>query len=68
MVLQGSLTFRVGDETRELGPGSTWNIPSNAPHEVRAGPGGAVVLDLFAPGRADWQRLAPGEPRRPNWP
>jgi quercetin dioxygenase-like cupin family protein len=68
MVLQGSLTFRVGDETRELGPGGTWNIPSNVPHEVTAGPEGAVVADLFAPGRADWEQFAPQEPRRPNWP
>jgi quercetin dioxygenase-like cupin family protein len=68
MVLQGSLTFRIGDETRELGPGGTWSIPSDAPHEVRAGPEGAVVLDLFAPGRADWREVEAQEPRRPNWP
>ena len=68
MVLRGAVTFRIGDETRELGPGGTWNIPSDAPHEVTAGPEGAVVLDLFAPGRADWQQIAPGEPRAPNWP
>jgi quercetin dioxygenase-like cupin family protein len=68
MVLQGSLTFRIGDESRELGPGGTWCIPSNAPHEVTVGPEGAVVIDLFAPGRADWQQIDAAEPRRPNWP
>lgn len=68
LVLQGSLTFRIGDETRELGPGGTWNIPSQAPHEVTAGPEGAVVLDLFAPGRADWLDKPAAEPRAPRWP
>ena len=32
LVLSGSLTFRIADETRELGPGGTWTIPSNVPH------------------------------------
>jgi quercetin dioxygenase-like cupin family protein len=68
LVIQGSLTFRIGDETRELGPGGTWSIPSDTPHQVTAGPEGAVVLDLFAPPRADWHAIEPGEPRRPNWP
>ena len=68
MVLQGSLTFRIGAETRELGPGGTWSIPSDTPHEVAAGPEGAVVLDLFAPGRADWKEVETQEPRPPHWP
>ena len=28
MVITGSVTFTIGDETRELGPGGTWRIPS----------------------------------------
>jgi unsaturated pyranuronate lyase len=68
LVISGSLTFRIGDETRELGPGETWTIPSNAPHEVTAGPEGAVVIDVFAPVRADWEELGKAEPRRPRWP
>src|SRR5438132_8192003 len=35
--LAGSLVFRVGDEARELGPGETWSIPGNVPHEVHVG-------------------------------
>src|SRR4029453_8442234 len=42
LVLSGSLTFRIADETRELGPGETWAISSHVPHEVTAGPEGAV--------------------------
>jgi quercetin dioxygenase-like cupin family protein len=66
--LRGSLRFRIGDETRELGPGGTWRIPSNTPHEVETGPEGAVVIDLFAPIRADWEQFEHQEPRTPRWP
>jgi quercetin dioxygenase-like cupin family protein len=69
LVLQGSVSFRVGDEEVELGPGGTWNIPSDVPHEVRAGPEGAVVIDVFSPTReADWQDLEREDPRPPVWP
>jgi quercetin dioxygenase-like cupin family protein len=68
IVLSGSLTFRVGDEARELGPGGTWRIPSNTPHEVTVGSEGAVVLDVFAPTRDDWSAFEPQAPRMPLWP
>jgi quercetin dioxygenase-like cupin family protein len=66
--LRGSLRFRIGDETRELGPGGTWRIPSNTPHEVVSGPEGAVVIDLFAPIRADWEQFEHQKPRQARWP
>jgi unsaturated pyranuronate lyase len=68
MVISGALTFRIADETRELGPGETWTIPSNVPHEVTAGPQGAVVIDVFAPVRVDWEEREKSEPRQPRWP
>ena len=68
IVITGSLTFRIGDETRVLGPGETWTIPSKVPHEVTAGPAGAVVIDVFAPVRADWNELEHSGPRAPRWP
>ncbi|MGZ8528874.1 MAG: cupin domain-containing protein [Candidatus Limnocylindrales bacterium] len=69
MVVEGSITFTVGDERRELGPGGTWRIPSNMPHQATAGPQGATVIDIFAPPRADWDAL-PQLPPRPaaRWP
>ena len=67
MVLSGTMDFRVGDERRMLGPGGTWRIPSNTPHEATAGPDGAVVIDVFAPPRGDWADLEPFE-REPRWP
>ena len=67
MVIDGAMRFRIGDETKELGPGETWTIPSNVAHEATAGPRGAVAIDVFAPVRRDWEELA-GEVRRPRWP
>jgi quercetin dioxygenase-like cupin family protein len=66
--LGGSLVFRVGDESRELGPGETWSIPGNVPHEVHVGPEGAVVLDVFAPARDDWRTAPRADARAPRWP
>lgn len=68
LVLSGTVSFRVGDETRELGPGSTWRIPSGVPHEVHTGAEGAVVIDVFAPAREDWKALGHSEPKTPRWP
>jgi quercetin dioxygenase-like cupin family protein len=68
MVLSGSLTFRVGNESRELEPGGTWCIRANVAHEVTVGPEGAVVLDVFAPTRDDWAAFEPQAPRAPRWP
>ena len=53
IVLRGSVSFRVGDEVRDLEAGGTWRIPPNVPHEVHSGPEGAVVIDVFAPVRED---------------
>lgn len=68
IVLSGSVTFRVAAETRDLGPGGTWRIPPNVPHEVHAGPSGAIVLDVFAPVREDWAALERLGERAPRWP
>ncbi len=68
MCLSGSLHFRVGAETQELHAGETWSIPSNVPHEVRVGPDGAVVIDVFAPSRDDWRDAEQVETRTPRWP
>jgi quercetin dioxygenase-like cupin family protein len=68
ILVRGSLTFRVGEETRELGPGETWRILAGMPHEVRTGPEGAVVVEVWSPIRSDWQELESQEPRPPGWP
>ena len=68
LVIEGSVTFRVGEETRRLGPGGTWRIPGGAPHEARAGARGAVVVDIFTPTRDDWERIDRDAARPPRWP
>jgi quercetin dioxygenase-like cupin family protein len=68
MVITGSVTFTIGDETRELGPGGTWRIPSDTPHQVVTGPDGAIVIDVFAPIRSDWDGLTSHPPSQPAWP
>jgi len=69
MVIEGTVLFTLGDERRQLGPGGTWRIPSNVPHQVTAGPDGATVIDVFSPPRIDWDTLpvAPARPAR-DWP
>ena len=68
IVLRGTLSFRVGDEVRELEAGGTWRIAPNVPHEVHTGPEGAVVLDVFAPVREDWRDLERLDAKPPLWP
>ncbi len=68
ILLSGSVTFRIGDEARELGPGGTWSIPANAPHSVETGPDGAVVAEVFAPPREDWAALERLPASTPRWP
>ncbi len=68
IVIEGRVMFTIEGETRELGPGGTWRILSDRPHEVQAGPDGAVVVDVFTPIRADWERFVPGRPRPTVWP
>jgi quercetin dioxygenase-like cupin family protein len=68
LCIEGSITFTVDGERRELGPGGTWRIPSDLPHDAVAGSEGAVVVDIFAPARTDWDTLPASGPRPPVWP
>jgi quercetin dioxygenase-like cupin family protein len=68
MVIEGRVTFTIDDETRELGPGGTWCIPSGSAHHVDVGPDGAVVIDVFAPPRHDWDVLPHGSAVAGRWP
>lgn len=67
-VIEGTVRCRCGAEERELGPGGIYHIADGQPHEFTAGPGGAVVADLFAPPRGDWDRLETLPPSGPRWP
>ena len=68
-VIRGEMEMRVGDETRRLGVGETYTIPSNTLHAVvDTGPEGCVVMDIFAPVRDDWEKLERDEPAPGSWP
>jgi quercetin dioxygenase-like cupin family protein len=68
VLASGTMRFRIGDETRELEPGATWCIPAKVPHEVEAGPDGAVAVEVFAPRRDDWRGLERLPASQPKWP
>ena len=62
----GTMTFRIGDEEKELQPGATWVIPAHVPHSVTAGPDGAALIEVFVPRRDDWADRDVLEPRAPK--
>lgn len=68
LVIRGEMHFTLDGETRTLGPGGTWRILSNLPHNVQAGPDGAVVIDVFSPVRSDWDALNVAPQTPPRWP
>ena len=68
MVITGQMHFTVDGETRDLGPGGTWRILADRPHDVIAGPDGAVVIDVFTPIRDDWDDREIVTGSAPRWP
>jgi quercetin dioxygenase-like cupin family protein len=68
LCIEGSITFTIDGNRRELGPGGTWRITSNLPHDAMAGPEGAIVVDIFSPVRDDWDALPRSTPRSARWP
>ena len=67
-ILQGTMLFTIGGEKRDLVAGDTYEIPSNVPHDAVAGPEGCTAVDVFAPLRADWEKLPRPDPFPPEWP
>lgn len=54
MLIEGELTFTIGDEVRTLRPGEMWRIPGGVVHSAVAGPTKVVALDVFQPIREDY--------------
>lgn len=55
MLLEGELTFTIGDETRTLRPGEMWRIPGGVVHSAVAGNMPVKALDVFHPIREDYR-------------
>ncbi|MBO0681841.1 MAG: cupin domain-containing protein [Candidatus Dormibacteraeota bacterium] len=68
LVLKGHITMVIGGSSRRLGVGDTYLIPSDVPHSASTGADGATVIDVFAPGRADWQQVPRLDPQPGAWP
>jgi quercetin dioxygenase-like cupin family protein len=48
MAIEGSVIFRIGDETRTVEPGGLWRIPSDTPHAVTGARRGRGRRDLLS--------------------
>jgi quercetin dioxygenase-like cupin family protein len=68
VLVDGSVTFTIGEETAELAQGAIWVIPAHVPHSVVTGPEGAIIVEAFAPARDDWARLETLPPGAGRWP
>ncbi len=55
IIISGRVSFTIGGQTQELGPGELYRIPSNIVHRVEAIGGPAVAFDVFAPARDDYK-------------
>jgi quercetin dioxygenase-like cupin family protein len=55
MLLEGELTFTIGDETRTIRPGEMWRIPGGVVHQCVAGDEPVKALDVFHPVRDDYR-------------
>lgn len=54
ILLEGELTFIIGDEKHVVGPGDMWRIPGNVEHSAIAGEARVKALDVFHPLREDY--------------
>lgn len=55
MLLEGELTFEIGEEQRTLQPGDMWRIPGGVVHKAIAGEKPVKALDVFCPVREDYR-------------
>ncbi len=60
VMLEGSGTRIQDGVEHAVGAGDFWQTPGNVPHGFKAGPEGAVVLDIFSPPREEYRRAGSG--------
>jgi quercetin dioxygenase-like cupin family protein len=60
VLLEGSAVRVQGDREIAVETGDFWRTPANIPHTMRAGPSGAVVLDVFSPPREEYRKPGTG--------
>ena len=60
LLIRGSATRLQGENTFKVREGDFWRTPGNVCHGVIGGPDGAVILDVFAPPRAEYLETGTG--------
>jgi len=55
LLVEGELTFTIGDEEHLGKPGQMWRIPGGVEHKAVAGDGSVKALDVFYPIREDYR-------------
>lgn len=53
-LVSGRMTFWLGEEKLELGPGDTWAVPGGVEHGVLAH-SPVVAIDIFSPPRDEYR-------------
>jgi quercetin dioxygenase-like cupin family protein len=55
LLLEGEGTLYIGDEVKEIGQGTSFYVPPNAPHNFDAtGERPAILMECFSPPREDY--------------
>jgi len=60
VLLEGSCVRVQGGLEVAMNKGDFWHTPGNAPHGIKAGPDGAMILDVFAPPRPEYKKPGAG--------
>ncbi|UCH74643.1 MAG: cupin domain-containing protein [Rhodospirillales bacterium] len=60
VMLEGSAVRTQDGHDFPVKAGDFWRTPGGAPHTVKAGPQGAVILDVFAPPRDEYRKEGRG--------
>ena len=55
-LIEGRLSFTIGNETQVLAPGMAAHIPSNVPHSIKALTD-CFIIDCFTPVREEFKNL-----------
>lgn len=60
VMLEGECTRVQNGEEIDCVVGDFWYTPGGAPHTIRGGTSGAVVLDIFSPPRDEYKKAGSG--------
>ncbi len=65
-VLEGEVEYIIAGQTRRMGKGDSYTVPSNSLHGGRGLGAGCVLVEVFTPAREDYTRFLTGEPIAAN--